>query len=137
MKATILAGFLLTLFALSADANERSLKSAAPLVYQSVERNIFVPLFGALRAGELSAISRYLSADTKAIYQTLFEQNRDYSGFLRRYYKGAEFELNDAYAKDDDVYIGVVSIYWPDGRHSVVDMPVTAPSFVKTGNDKN
>jgi hypothetical protein len=63
-------------------------------------------LFDALRRGDLRTIKLYLSADEYVRYKVLFEQNKEYSAFLRNFYTGANLrvgQVDSVLSATDDV----------------------------------
>ncbi len=95
-----------------------------PGLVNELNEQTFLPLFDALREGDLAALKRYLRPDVYAEYKTLFEQNTEYGQFLRDYYAGTTFELARVLDSGNE-YVGEVTVYWPDGRSSTMELGVT------------
>ena len=117
-RLAIGAGFGLLL---SVTAQAASLKSCDPGAFERLREETLVPLFEALRAGDLSEIQRHMSPNRAAEYAVLFEQNAGYGQFLRDYYADSSFEIIDVQGKGRD-FTALVMIYWSDGRTAEVEL---------------
>jgi hypothetical protein len=79
-----------------------------------------VPFFRALMEGDLVSLKQYMPEDTYNDYKLLFEQNRGYSNFLKEYYRGAQFHIEQTQiAAGNDVVLDVI-IEFPNGARSSV-----------------
>lgn len=102
-------------------ATAGDLRDEDPQTWERAESEVFVPLFEALQAGDVSAIKRLLDADLFEQYHVLLERNSAYPQYLKDYYRGATFELRGI-EDEGDRYTADVVIQWPDGRRIPVRM---------------
>jgi hypothetical protein len=93
-----------------------------PETFMAVRDTSFLPLFQAMKQGNVAVIKQYLSGNSYDEYRTLFDRNKTYGEFLRNYYAGASFVLNDISQNDDGDYIANVSITWTDERNARIEL---------------
>ena len=72
-------------------------------------------LFAALQSGDTVALKLLFDGDMLENNRLLLEQNEGYPNFLRNYYKGASFKINEAIPDGDAVLVGF-TIDFPDGH---------------------
>jgi hypothetical protein len=81
-----------------------------------------------MKQGNVAVIKQYLNGQSYDDYRTLLDQNKTYGEFLRNYYAGASFVLNNISQNSDGNYIANVSIDWTDGRNARIELEVSPPS---------
>jgi hypothetical protein len=81
-------------------------------------------LFNALRSGDVETIKLFLSAEEYAQYKVLFEQNKDYPQFLRKFYQKANLRVGqlDSVANAKNEVIGEFIIDFPGGETVITRM---------------
>lgn len=126
MRRMIFITLLGLLFPL-AFAHSTGLRDNDPQAFGVVRDKSFLPLFKAMKEGNLAVIKQYLNGKTYNEYRALFDHNETYGEFLRNYYTGASFVLNDISPVSDGVYVADVSIEWTDGRKVQVELEVSPP----------
>jgi hypothetical protein len=72
-------------------------------------------LFDALRTGDISTLKRLFVGEMYEKRKKLLEQNEGYAQFLRDYYRGAVFEINNI-SQYNDTPIVDFTIFLPDGK---------------------
>lgn len=87
-------------------------------LYEDMTSGTFLPLFGALKEGNVEVIKCYLSGDMYRQNRVLLEENKDYPQFLRNFYKGAIFSVKSAITAGDDIIADIV-IEFPHGGKSL------------------
>jgi hypothetical protein len=109
-------------------AHSQGLRDNDPETFRVVRDTSFLPLFQAMKEGNVAVIKQYLNGKSYDEYRTLFDRNKTYGEFLRNYYSGASFVLNDITKEADGNYIANVSIDWTDGRNARIELEVSPPS---------
>ncbi len=79
--------------------------------YKEIKNNTFLPLFRALKMGNVDMIKKYISEDMYKKYKTLLEENKDYPNFLRNYYRGIRFRRNKAVQFNNHVIVDLIVEY--------------------------
>ena len=95
-------------------------------VLAELRDNAFQPWFDGLRNGDLNSLRPLMDEDAYVQYQTLFEQNAEYSQFLREYYAGASFQLVRVLDTNDG-YLGEALVYWPNGSSVTMSLLASRP----------
>ena len=83
--------------------------------YQEITTETLYPYFAALKDGDVSSIKLHMSEGMYERYKVLLEKNKDYPGFLRNYYDGAEFWVKKVELSGQEVSVAV-SIQFPDNK---------------------
>lgn len=110
----VAAAILLVMSASSAYA--QPLSQDDPALFAEIRDTTITPFLTALKAGDVRAISRYLSEEIyEKEYKRLFESNEKYPEFLRQYYESVEFEVREI-SLDQANGIAEIDAYWSDGR---------------------
>jgi len=78
-------------------------------------RRILGRFLHALTRGNLRGMRTWMTPGLYAQYQTLFEQNREYPKFLRKFYRGATLSVGTITITDRDAK-AEIPIAWSDGR---------------------
>lgn len=87
--------------------------------YGEIRNLTVLPYYGALQAGDVASLRRYLSAKRYAANRVLIEQNSEYPDHLRKHLEGAGFELLKLTADEkSESMTALVRIYWPNGRET-------------------
>jgi hypothetical protein len=112
---------LLYFFTVASLLFHSSTLSAQVVVTNSVIEEIthtFTSLFDALRAGDLKRIRFYLPAEEYAEQKVLFEQNKEYPAFLRKFYQGASLRIGrvDSVLSATDDVIAEFIVDFPGGE---------------------
>jgi hypothetical protein len=84
--------------------------------YADIINEIVFPFFTALKNGDVSSIKQYIAGDMYESRRILLEQNTEYPEFLRKYYQGVEFYVDNAQGSGDYVLIQI-SIEYPNGDY--------------------
>lgn len=90
-------------------------------LYSDMKNKTFLPLFKALKDGNVQVIKRYISGDMYRQNRVLLEENKDYPRFLRKFYKGANFSVERVIMADGDIIADVV-IKFPQGSKSLTKL---------------
>jgi hypothetical protein len=114
-------------------AHANGLRDNDPETFAMARDNTFLPLFQAMQEGNVAVIKQYLHGKTYDEYRTLMDQNETYGEFLRNYYSGASFVLNDISQVSAGVYVADVSIEWTDGRKVQLELEVFSPPPPSSG----
>ena len=85
-------------------------------LYDDLLNELVLPFFRALKAGDVDSIKRYISADMYESKQTLLEQNTEYPEFLRNYYQGVEFYVENIAEKGAYIIV-YITIEYPNGDY--------------------
>jgi hypothetical protein len=94
--------------------------SGAETTYRAIAEGTLLPLFEALKKGDVETIKESISGDMYGRYKTLLEQNKDYPEFLRNFYLGATFRMEHVVASDGDIIVDVT-----------IDLPNSGTHFTK------
>jgi hypothetical protein len=86
-------------------------------LYKHITNNIFYPLFTALKNGDVNTIKQYISGDMYSKNKILLEENKEYPAFLRNFYRGAKFQVENVEQIDANLIVNVV-IEFPNGDRS-------------------
>lgn len=86
-------------------------------LYEDMDSGTFLPLFNALKHGNVEVIKCYIAGDMYRQTKVLLEENKGYPQFLRNFYKGANFSVERAITAEDDIIADVV-IEFPHGSKS-------------------
>jgi hypothetical protein len=108
-----------------------------PETFREVRRTSFLPLFQAMKQGNVAVIKQYLNGKSYDEYRTLLDRNKTYGEFLRNYYAGASFVLNEISQNSDGDYIANVTINWTDERNARIELEVFPPSSHSEKQDGN
>ena len=90
-------------------------------LYGDMRNRTFLPLFKALRDGNVEVIKRYVSGDMYRQNRVLLEENKDYPRFLRNFYRGAKFSVERAIVTEGDIIANIV-IEFPQGGKSFIKL---------------
>jgi len=90
---------------------------AAETSYSNIANDTLLPLFEALKEGDVETIRQCISGDMYDRYKTLLEQNKNYPKFLRKFYLGAKFRIERVIAIDGDVNVDVTIDLPNSGTH--------------------
>ena len=97
--------------------------SASDPRYSEIRDGTLLPYYETLQGGEVTLLSRYLSAKRYAVNRVLIEQNTAYPDHLRTYFEGAGFELLRLTEDErSEKVTAFVRIYWPDGRETQAEL---------------
>jgi len=96
---------------------------AGPPPAAAVKRTL-KPFLRALRRGDLHRMQRLMTPALYAQYRTLFEQNRKYPAYLRKFYRGAKLSVRDVAVGQDEA-TAEIPISWPDERTTTVRIIMT------------
>ncbi len=91
----------------------------APVVddeYEQVINETVMPFFEALKNGDVISIKQHIAGDMYERSKVLLEQNTEYPQFLRNYYQGVEFYVDDAYRSGNSVLVHI-AIEYPNGDY--------------------
>ena len=69
--------------------------------------NTVLSYFTALKNGDINTIKSYIALDTYKKNKALLEQNEKYPEFLKKYYQGAEFKVENVEKIDDNMIVTV------------------------------
>ena len=97
--------------------NAQEISRSDPL-YRNVKSKLFVPLFRALKTGNVDAIKKYISEDMHEKNKILLEQNEEYPNFLRNFYRGALFQVKKVIKSEEIIYVDVM-VSFPGGYQNV------------------
>jgi hypothetical protein len=114
----VLISATLMLFVTTAVLNATSNKSVDPVV--EIQRT-FADVFQALQAGDVAALKGHLSGAMYEQYKVLLEENSEYPAFLRNFYKGATFSVDNIAHQGDNALVDVI-ITFPSGSRTVTKM---------------
>ena len=84
--------------------------------YEDVINETVFPFLEALKNGDVSLIKQYIAGDMYESRRILLEQNKEYPEFLRKYYQGVEFYVDNAHGSGDYVLVHI-SIEYPNGDY--------------------
>jgi len=84
---------------------------------------IFRPFIDALKAGNVQVLRRLLSEEMYREYRVLLEENKEYPRFLKRYYEGADIQLENILRERNNLH-GVIRVTFPGGDMSVLRISV-------------
>ena len=87
-------------------------------------RGTLLPYFQAMRRGDLARMQPYLSEELYKNYATLFEQNQEYSRFLRHFYRGGGLAIESVSAQGDEA-TAHVSVRLADGAPATIVLNLT------------
>lgn len=90
---------------------------AAETSYSNITNATLLPLFEALKEGDVETIRQCISGDMYDRYKILLEQNKNYPEFLRKFYLGATFRIEHVVAIDGDVIVDVTIDLPNSGTH--------------------
>jgi len=104
-----------------------SFLSAQVVVTDSVIReisNTLNSLFNVLKSGDVRSFQSYLLPEEYARYKVLFEQNKEYPGFLRNFYQGASLRVGhvDSVLSTENEVIADFIVDFPGGESIVTRM---------------
>lgn len=87
---------------------------AANDIYEDVINENVLPFFEALKNGDVSSIKQHVAGEMYEKKKVLLEQNTEYPQFLRNYYQGVEFYVDNV-TKSGDYLLVYISIEYPNG----------------------
>jgi hypothetical protein len=87
-------------------------------------RGTLLPYFQAMRRGDLARMRPYVSDELYKNYATLFEQNQEYSRFLRHSYRRRGLAIESVSAQGDEA-TAHVSVKMADGSTATVVLSLT------------
>ena len=76
--------------------------------YEIVINDVVLPFFDALKNGDVDSIKHYIAGDVYENKRVLLEKNKEYSEFLRNYYDGVEFYIDNLMESGDYIVVHVV-----------------------------
>jgi hypothetical protein len=91
------------------------------VLYSDMKNGTFLPLFKALKDGNVQVIKHYISGNMYRQNRVLLEENKDYPRFLRKFYRGANFSVERIITADGDIIADVV-IEFPQGSKSLTKL---------------
>ena len=83
-------------------------------LYDDIMSEVVLPFLSALKDGDVDSIKRYIAGDMYESKKVLLEQNKEYPEFLRNYYRGVEFYVENT-AENGDYIIVDITIEYPNG----------------------
>lgn len=104
-------------------------------LYKEITNETFLPLFKALKDGDVSTIKQYISGDMYNKSKILLEQNKDYPQFLRDFYHGARFWVKKIVKINGDIIADVV-IEFPNGDQGLVKLCLQKEMVNLQGNNR-
>ncbi len=96
---------------------------ARPPSAAAISRTL-VPFLHALKRGDLHRMQARMTPGLYAQYRTLFEQNREYPAFLRKFYRGAKLSAGTLTIGQEDAK-AEIPISWSDGRTTTAHVTLT------------
>jgi hypothetical protein len=117
----ILTTFAVLVFARAALHAQEAVQ-ATPTEYMEVS-SVFLPFVEALKTGNVQVLKSLLSEEMYSEYRVLLEENKEYPRFLKRYYQGAEIQLENIFREGNDLH-GVVRFTFPGGDMSLLKIRV-------------
>ena len=87
-------------------------------------RGTLLPYFQAMRRGDLARMRPYVSDELYQSYATLFEQNQEYSRFLRHFYRRGGLAIASVSAQGDEA-TAHVRVRLADGTTATVVLSLT------------
>ena len=118
MRVAFLAWFVFFVFVSSNILNAHEI-SRSDFVYKNVKSDTFIPLFRALKNGDVDAIKEYISDDMYEKNKILLEQNKEYPNFLRNFYRDALFQVRKVVKSGEIIFVDV-RVRFPGGYQNVV-----------------
>jgi hypothetical protein len=76
--------------------------------YEAVISDFVLPFLRALKNGDVDLIKHYIAGDIYENKIILLEKNKGYPEFLRNYYRGVEFYIENAVQSGDYIVVNVV-----------------------------
>jgi hypothetical protein len=83
-------------------------------IYEDIINETVFPFLEALKNGDVDLIKQYIAGDMYESRKILLEQNEEYPEFLRKYYEGVQFYIDNAHGSGDYVLV-YISIEYPNG----------------------
>ena len=84
----------------------------------------------ALKNGDVGAIKKYIPESFYELNRNLFENNKEYPNFLKNYYKGTKFTIQNTKLDKGNILADIV-IRFPNGHSST-----TRVAFIRTNEGK-
>ena len=94
---------------------------AGDSLFQSIEAEVIMPWFRALKDGNINKIRHHISSDLYNKNRTLLEQNKDYPEFLRNFYSNTNIEIEKTIEIAGDITV-YVTIQFPNGHRSCTEL---------------
>jgi hypothetical protein len=85
---------------------------------QSVLNTSVYPFFKALKEGDVSSIKQLIAGQMYESKRVLLEKNKDYPEFLRNYYQGIEFYVENTTRSGNYIIVDFL-IEFPDGNQNL------------------
>lgn len=87
------------------------------LLYKNIRDNTCIPLFNALKDGDVETIKDCFSSNYCERYKDLLDENKEYSNFLKDFYRDADYRIKRAVREKETTYVDII-IYFPNGTQS-------------------
>jgi hypothetical protein len=87
------------------------------LLYRNIRDNTCIPLFTALKDGDVEAIKDCFSSKKCEKHKDLLDQGEDYSNFLKDFYRNADFLVKRIIREKETTFVDII-IYFPNGIQS-------------------
>ena len=84
------------------------------LLYRNIRDNTCIPLFTALKDGDVEAIKDCFSSKKCEKHKDLLDQGEDYSNFLKDFYRNADFLVKRITREKETTFVDII-IYFPNG----------------------
>lgn len=101
---------------------------------RDITNNTLIPYFEALKAGDVTAIKNYISGEIYFRSKKLLEENDYYPEFLRNFYDGMSFEVDEIVESDGDV-IAKILVEFPSGSRGIINLLLRKEPLDPYGQD--
>lgn len=107
----------LLIFFISCNISHAEEISENDLFFKNVRDNTCIPLFTALKDGDLETIKDCFSNKMCEKYKDLIDEIEDYSNFLKDFYRDADFLVKRVVREKESTYVDII-ICFPNGIQS-------------------
>lgn len=87
------------------------------LLYKNIRDNTCIPLFTALKDGDVETIKDCFSSIKGEKHKDLLDESEDYPNFLKDFYRDADFIIKRVVREKEATFVDII-IYFPNGTQS-------------------
>lgn len=102
---TLLIIYLMTLMTITGSPTYADNLPLSPDRCEVVVRDIVLPFLDALKNGDVDSIKLHIAGDIYENRRVLLEKNKEYPEFLRNYYHGLEFYIENVMESGDYIVV--------------------------------
>lgn len=85
--------------------------------YKNIRDNTCIPLFTALKDGDVETIKDCFSNKKHEKHKDVLDENTNYSNFLKDFYRDATFLMKSVVREKKQTFVDII-VYFPDGSQS-------------------